>query len=47
MRSHGVADADHGVGLERGELAGGHAGPGQQFDHEPSPLVRVGRQRRQ
>jgi hypothetical protein len=41
----GVADANHGVRGERGELAGAHAGAGEQFDHEPSPLVRVGRER--
>jgi hypothetical protein len=31
----GVADGDHGVGLERAELAGTHPGAGQQLDDEP------------
>ena len=41
----GVADADHGVGLERGELAGAHAGAGEELDHEPPPGVRIGGER--
>jgi hypothetical protein len=37
----GVTDADHGVGLERGELTRAHPRASRQLDHQPSPLVRV------
>jgi hypothetical protein len=37
----GVADGDHGVGLERAEFAGTHPGAGQQLDDEPASLVRI------
>jgi hypothetical protein len=40
-----VADADHGVRLERGELTGTHAGAGEELDHEPASPVRIGGQR--
>jgi hypothetical protein len=41
----GVADAHHGVGLQRTKLTGAHPGASEQFDHQPSPLVRVGGER--
>ena len=45
MRSQwGVADAHHGVGLQCGKLSGVYASAGQQLDHQPSPLVRIGGQ---
>ena len=37
----GAAGVDHGAGFERGEFTSAHPGPGQQLDHEPTPLVRV------
>jgi hypothetical protein len=41
----GVADADHGVGLERSELARAHPGASEQLDRQSPSLVRVGCER--
>ena len=36
-----VADADHGVVAQRGELPGAHAGAGEQLDHQSASRVGV------